>query len=232
MLTSENGIRESHSGQKYERIDIPNRKLTKVCLTAPMASHLEEILSGEDKQGDASPSLMAPSDFIADGFSMKARTASLWSIIAARECAVARGAQSRCAAVGRSHVLGFVSWALIASGGFTKTSADAAIQAGMVDAIAFGRAFIANSDLPHRLVGCGRSMRVGSLCDAADRNVVCDLRRGLDYRSLDQLETVLRMRPVKITKKDPCLHVRTNPFLVVFPARCNAELDREGRKHR
>jgi hypothetical protein len=67
MLTSENGIRESHSGQKYGRIDIPNRKLTKVCLTAPMASHLEEILSGEDKQGDASPSLMAPSDFIADG---------------------------------------------------------------------------------------------------------------------------------------------------------------------
>jgi hypothetical protein len=39
MLTSENGIRESHSGQKYERIDIRNRKLTKVCLTAPMASH-------------------------------------------------------------------------------------------------------------------------------------------------------------------------------------------------
>jgi hypothetical protein len=168
MLTSENGIRESHSGQKYERIDIPNRKLTKVCLTAPMASHLEEILSSEDKQGDASPSLMAPSDFIADGFSMKARTASLWSIIAARECAAAGGV----------------------------------------------------------------SMRVGSLCDAADRNVVCDLRRGLDYRSLDQLETVLRTRPVKITKKDPCLHVRTNPFLVVFPARCNAELDREGRKHR
>lgn len=31
---------------------------------------------------------------------------------------------------------------LIASGGFTKASADAAIQAGIVDAIAFGRAFI------------------------------------------------------------------------------------------
>jgi N-ethylmaleimide reductase len=40
---------------------------------------------------------------------------------------------------------------LIASGGFTKASADAAIQAGIVDAIAFGRAFIANPDLPHRL---------------------------------------------------------------------------------
>ncbi|HEX9590853.1 MAG TPA: alkene reductase, partial [Bradyrhizobium sp.] len=40
---------------------------------------------------------------------------------------------------------------LIASGGFTKASADAAIKAGIVDAIAFGRAFIANPDLPHRL---------------------------------------------------------------------------------
>jgi hypothetical protein len=68
MLTSENGIRESHSGQKYGRIDIPNRKSTKVCLTAPDGLPLEEILSGEDKQGNASPQrLMAPSDFIADG---------------------------------------------------------------------------------------------------------------------------------------------------------------------
>src|ERR1700681_3468784 len=65
-------------------------------------------------------------------------------------------------------------------------------------------------------VGYGRSMRVGSLCDAADRKVVCDLHRGIDYRSLDQLETVLRTRPVKITKKDPCVYVRTNPFLVVL----------------
>jgi 2,4-dienoyl-CoA reductase-like NADH-dependent reductase (Old Yellow Enzyme family) len=40
---------------------------------------------------------------------------------------------------------------LIASGGFTKASADAAIRAGTADAIAFGRAFIANPDLPHRL---------------------------------------------------------------------------------
>ena len=55
MLTSENGIRESHSGQKYERIDIRNRKLTKVCLMAPIGLPLEEILSGEDKQGNASP---------------------------------------------------------------------------------------------------------------------------------------------------------------------------------
>src|SRR5216684_7935707 len=74
--------------------------------------------------------------------------------------------------------------------------------------------------------------RMGSLCDAADRNVVCDLHRGIDYRSLDQLGTVLKTRPVKITKKDPCLNVRTNPFLVVLPARCDVELDGEGRKHR
>src|SRR6202163_3795786 len=81
-------------------------------------------------------------------------------------------------------------------------------------------------------VGYGRSMRVGSLCDAADRKVVCDLHRGIDYRSLDQLESVLRTRTVKITKKDPCVYVRTNPFLVVLPARCDAGLDGEGRKHR
>ena len=68
MLTSENGIRESHSGQKYERIDIRNRKLTKVCLMAPMASHWGKYYPGEDKQGNASPqALMASSDFIADG---------------------------------------------------------------------------------------------------------------------------------------------------------------------
>ena len=67
---------------------------------------------------------------------------------------------------------------------------------------------------------------------AADRSVVCDLHRGLDCRNLDRLGTVLKTRPVKITKKDPSLHVRTSPFLVVLPARCDAELDGEGRKHR
>jgi hypothetical protein len=30
MLTSQNGIRESHSGPKYERIEIGNHKLTKI----------------------------------------------------------------------------------------------------------------------------------------------------------------------------------------------------------
>jgi N-ethylmaleimide reductase len=40
---------------------------------------------------------------------------------------------------------------LIAAGGFTGEAADAAIAAGHADAIAFGRIFISNPDLPRRL---------------------------------------------------------------------------------
>jgi N-ethylmaleimide reductase len=40
---------------------------------------------------------------------------------------------------------------LIASGGFDRASAAATVAAGAADAIAFGRAFIANPDLPRRL---------------------------------------------------------------------------------
>ena len=40
---------------------------------------------------------------------------------------------------------------LISAGGFTGEAADAAIAAGHADAIAFGRIFISNPDLPHRL---------------------------------------------------------------------------------
>ncbi|MFM2342423.1 MAG: hypothetical protein RLZZ592_2076 [Pseudomonadota bacterium] len=40
---------------------------------------------------------------------------------------------------------------LIASGGFTAETAEQALQAGHADLIAFGRAFIANPDLPQRL---------------------------------------------------------------------------------
>src|SRR5216684_6049682 len=53
MLASENGIRVSHSCLKYARIDIRNRKLTKVCLTARTASHRRKycrVGSGEDKR--------------------------------------------------------------------------------------------------------------------------------------------------------------------------------------
>lgn len=39
---------------------------------------------------------------------------------------------------------------LIASGGFNRESAEKAIEVGMADMIAFGRAFIANPDLPDR----------------------------------------------------------------------------------
>jgi N-ethylmaleimide reductase len=40
---------------------------------------------------------------------------------------------------------------LIAAGGFTGETAASAIAAGTVDAVAFGRLFIANPDLPRRL---------------------------------------------------------------------------------
>lgn len=40
---------------------------------------------------------------------------------------------------------------LIIAGGLTKASAEAALRSGTADAIAFGRAFIANPDLPQRL---------------------------------------------------------------------------------
>jgi len=40
---------------------------------------------------------------------------------------------------------------LITAGGFTGEAADAAISAGHADAVAFGRIFISNPDLPRRL---------------------------------------------------------------------------------
>ena len=40
---------------------------------------------------------------------------------------------------------------LISAGGFTGETAEAAIAAGHADAIAFGRIFISNPDLPRRL---------------------------------------------------------------------------------
>jgi N-ethylmaleimide reductase len=40
---------------------------------------------------------------------------------------------------------------LIAAGGFTGEAAEAAIAAGHADAVAFGRIFISNPDLPNRL---------------------------------------------------------------------------------
>jgi N-ethylmaleimide reductase len=52
---------------------------------------------------------------------------------------------------------------LIVSGGFTKAVAEEAIRAGHADATAFGRAFIANPDLPYRL-------SIGAPLNAYDRS--------------------------------------------------------------
>jgi N-ethylmaleimide reductase len=51
---------------------------------------------------------------------------------------------------------------LILAGGFTARSADEAIQSGLADAVAFGRQFIANPDLPARL-------RIGAPLNRYDR---------------------------------------------------------------
>ena len=51
---------------------------------------------------------------------------------------------------------------LILAGGFTGESADAAISTGRADAVAFGRQFIANPDLPERL-------RLGAALNPYDR---------------------------------------------------------------
>lgn len=51
---------------------------------------------------------------------------------------------------------------LIASGGFTAESAEAALNAGTADLVAFGRMFIANPDLPKRLI-TGAELNVPNL---------------------------------------------------------------------
>ncbi|AQS89399.1 alkene reductase [Neoasaia chiangmaiensis] len=54
-------------------------------------------------------------------------------------------------AVAARHLRGAFSGTLIAAGGFDGASAEAIIRAGDADAVAFGRAFISNPDLPARL---------------------------------------------------------------------------------
>ncbi|MEN3177320.1 hypothetical protein ABDK75_15185 [Gluconobacter sp. OJA] len=54
-------------------------------------------------------------------------------------------------AVAARHLRGAFSGTLIAAGGFDGASAEAIIRAGDADAVAFGRAFISNPDLPERL---------------------------------------------------------------------------------
>jgi N-ethylmaleimide reductase len=52
---------------------------------------------------------------------------------------------------------------LIGAGGFTHSQATEAIRAGIVDAVAFGRLFISNPDLPRRL-------RLGAPLNPYDRS--------------------------------------------------------------
>jgi N-ethylmaleimide reductase len=40
---------------------------------------------------------------------------------------------------------------LIAAGGFEPETAETAVAGGIVDAVAFGRHFVSNPDLPHRI---------------------------------------------------------------------------------
>lgn len=68
---------------------------------------------------------------------------------------------------------------LIAAGGFTRESAAAAMAGGDVDAVAFGRLFIANPDLPERF-------RLGAPLNRYDRTTFYggDARGYIDYPAL------------------------------------------------
>lgn len=69
--------------------------------------------------------------------------------------------------------------ALIAAGGFTRESASRVVAAGHADAVAFGRQFIANPDLPERL-------RTGAALNRYDRSTFYggDARGYIDYPAL------------------------------------------------
>lgn len=53
--------------------------------------------------------------------------------------------------IAAKHLRGIFRGALIVAGGFDRASAEAILTAGDADAVAFGRSFIANPDLPERL---------------------------------------------------------------------------------
>jgi N-ethylmaleimide reductase len=75
------------------------------------------------------------------------------------------------------------STALIAAGGYNPAQAEALLQRGDADAVAFGRLFIANPDLPRRIA-------LGAPLNVYDRNTF--YTRGvegyLDYPTLEQME--------------------------------------------
>ena len=73
---------------------------------------------------------------------------------------------------------------LIVAGGYTPADAEALVQRGDADAVAFGRLFIANPDLPRRVA-------LGAALNASDRSTF--YARGeegyLDYPTLEQIES-------------------------------------------
>ncbi len=68
---------------------------------------------------------------------------------------------------------------LIAAGGFTRDTAAQVVAEGWADAVAFGRLFIANPDLPERF-------RRGAPLNRYDRSTFygCDARGYIDYAAL------------------------------------------------
>ncbi|NWK80357.1 alkene reductase [Aquitalea sp. LB_tupeE] len=72
---------------------------------------------------------------------------------------------------------------LILSGGFSKETAEAAINSGRADAIGFGRLFIANPDLPQRF-------RLGAALNAYDRSTFYGGSQAgyIDYPALESVE--------------------------------------------
>lgn len=78
--------------------------------------------------------------------------------------------------VAARHLRGIFRGTLIAAGGFDRNSAEAILSIGDADAVAFGRSFIANPDLPDRL-------RFGLPLNAYDRSTFYggDARGYTDY---------------------------------------------------
>ncbi|PTD16797.1 alkene reductase [Sphingomonas fennica] len=81
------------------------------------------------------------------------------------------------------HLRALFSGVVFVSGGFDKQSAQAALAAGEADAVAFGRAFIANPDLPERL-------RLGRPLNAYDRSTFYGggARGYTDYPAFNQAD--------------------------------------------
>ena len=68
---------------------------------------------------------------------------------------------------------------VITAGGYTTETGAAAVETGLADAVAFGRMFIANPDLPER-------MRMGAAMNAFDRSTAYggDAHGYTDYPTL------------------------------------------------